>query len=55
MVQVFGFYDKLNDGFAVLVLADIDGANVGVVVGDDGGQLLQHAGAVVAEDRNFDR
>src|ERR1039458_1088542 len=55
MLQVFGFYDKLNDGFAVLVLADIDGANVGVVVGDDGGQLLQHAGAVVAENCNFDR
>jgi ppGpp synthetase/RelA/SpoT-type nucleotidyltranferase len=54
VAHVFGFDDKLDDGFAVLVLADIDAADVGVVVGDDGGQLLQHAGAVVAGDGDLD-
>ena len=55
VAHVLGFGDKLDDGFAVFVLADIDAADVGVVVGDDGDQLLQHAGAVVAEDGDFDR
>jgi len=37
VVEVLGFDDKLDDGFAVFVLTDFDGADVGVVVGDDGG------------------
>ena len=53
--NVFGFGDQLDDGFAILVVADIDAADVGVVVGDDGDQLLQHAGAVVAGDGDLDR
>jgi len=55
VVQVFGFDHKLDNGFAVFALAGFDAADVGVVVGDNGGQLLQHAGAVVAEDGDLDR
>ena len=32
-----------------------DTADIGVVVGDNGGQLLEHAGAIVAEDGDLDR
>jgi hypothetical protein len=39
VVQVFGFDDEFDGGFAVLGMANIDGADVGVVVGDNGGQL----------------
>src|ERR1035437_209597 len=55
VAQVFGFGNQFDDGFAVLVLADIDAADVGVVVGDNGDQFLQHAHAVVAGDGDLDR
>src|ERR1035437_5368386 len=55
MAQVFGFGNQLDDRFTILVLANIDVADVGVVVGEDGDQLLQHSGAVVAGDGEFDR
>ena len=54
VAEVFGFNDKFDDGFAVVVVMDVDAADVGVVVGDDGGEFLKHAGAVVAVDRDFD-
>jgi hypothetical protein len=37
VVQVFGFYYEGYGGFAVVVAADIYGADVGVVVGDYSG------------------
>jgi hypothetical protein len=37
VVQVFGFYYKGYGGFAVIVAADIDVEDIGVVVGDYGG------------------
>ena len=55
VAEVFGFDDEFDDGFAVVVMADVDAADVGVVVGDDGGEFLQHAGAIVAVDRDLDR
>ena len=55
VAEVFGFDDEFDDGFAVVVVADVDAADVGVVVGDDGGEFFQHAGAVVAVDRDLDR
>src|ERR1035437_274132 len=55
VAYVFGFGYQFDDGFAVLILADIDAADVGVVVGDNGDQLLQHAHAVVAGDGDLDR
>ena len=54
VADVFGFDDEFDDGFAVVVVADVDAADVGVVVGDDGGEFFQHAGAVVAEDGDLD-
>src|ERR1035437_7932412 len=55
VAQVLGFHHKLDHGLTVFGLLGIDAANVGVVVGDDGGQLLQHAGAIVAVDGDLDR
>jgi len=37
VVHVFCLDNKLDDGFFVLGLADVDAADVGVVVRDDGG------------------
>src|ERR1017187_6857721 len=54
VMKVLGFGDKLDDSFAVVVFPDFDSADVGVVVGDDGGQFLQHAGAIVAGDGDLD-
>ena len=54
VAQVFGFDDEFDDGFAVVVVMNIDAANIGIVVGDDGGKLLQHAGAIVAVDGDLD-
>src|ERR1035437_6620170 len=54
VAQVFSFHYKFDEGFPVFGLTGINAADVGVVVGDDCGQLLQHAGAVIAEDRDFD-
>src|SRR6185312_8638954 len=60
--------DSGDDAFEVLHVFDIDGdvdggaaiagahvhvANVGIVVADDRGDLFQHAGAVVADDRQL--
>ena len=36
------------------VALEAGGADVGAVVGDDGGELLEEAGAVVAEDGELD-
>ena len=37
VVQVFGFYNEGDGGFAVFGAADIDVEDIGVVVGDYGG------------------
>ena len=37
VVHVLSLDDKLDDGFFVFRFADVDAADVGVVVGDDGG------------------
>ena len=55
MPQVFGFHDKLNERLAVLIVAYIHAPDVGVVVGDHGGQFLQHPRAVVAENGDLHR
>ena len=54
VAQVFGFHYKFDDRFAVFVVVDVDAADVGIVVGDDGSEFFQHAGAVVTEDGDFD-
>src|ERR1035437_3452803 len=53
--DIFGFNHKLDDGFAVLVVAHLHTADIGVVIGDCSGQFLQHACAVVAEYGDLDR
>ena len=55
VMHVFSFDDKLDDGFVVFCFADVDITNVGVVVGNHGREFFEHAGAVVAEDRDFNR
>jgi hypothetical protein len=32
VAQVFGFNDKLDDGFTIVFVADVDAADIGVVV-----------------------
>ena len=54
MTQVFGFDDELDHCLTIVIVMDIDAADVGVVVGDDGGEFFQHAGTVVAVDGDFD-
>src|SRR5208337_3898398 len=55
VAHVFGFSNQIDDGLAIIVLANFDAADIGVVVGDNGNQLLQHAGAVVAGDSDLNR
>src|SRR4051794_14189426 len=53
MLYVFGVYRDVDGGLRVGG-AGFDVADVRVVVGDDGGDLLEHTGAVVAIEREFD-
>src|SRR3954470_13755309 len=53
MLYVFGVHGNVDGGLRVGG-ARFDVADVGVVVGDDGGDLLEHAGTVVAIEREFD-
>ena len=55
VAQVEGLDDEVDDGSAVGDGVGTGGADVGAVVGDDGGELLEQAGAVVAEHGEFDR
>ena len=55
VAEVEGFDDEFDvGGDAVGVGFAVDGADVGVVVGDGGGELFEHAGAVVAGDDEAD-
>ena len=55
VAEVEGFDDELDvGGGAVGVAVGVDGADVGVVVGDGGGEFLEHAGAVFAGDDEAD-
>ena len=54
VTDVDGFDDEVDDCAAVGVGAGGGGADVGAVVGDDGGELLEQTSAVVAEDGEFD-
>src|SRR5947209_11970480 len=47
--------DSNVDGSATIAGTDIHVADVGVVVADDGGDLLQHAGTIVAYQRQLHR
>ena len=50
VAEVEGFDDEINvDGF-VIGGAGLDGFDVGAVFGDDGGEFLEQAGAVVDDD-----
>jgi len=40
VMHVLGFRHKLDDGLFALFVMDLNAADVGVVFGDDGGQLL---------------
>ncbi len=50
VAEVYGFDDEVYVDDAVDGLGCGDGADVGAVFGDDGGELFQQAGAVVADD-----
>lgn len=55
VAEVEGFDDEFYvGGGAVRVGVGVDGADVGVVVGDGGGELFEHAAAVVAGDDEAD-
>ena len=54
MADVDGLDDEVDDGASVGGGVGAGGADVGAVVGDDGGELLQQAGAIVAEHGEFD-
>ena len=55
VAHVFGFHHEMDYiRFALIVATQVHGANVGVFVGDDGGQLFQHA-AASAVDNDLDR
>ena len=54
VADVDGFDDEVDGGAAVGVGVGGGGADVGAVVGDDGGEFLEQAGAVVAEDGELD-
>lgn len=54
VAQVFGFDNEFDDSFAVVVVVNIDPADIGVVVGDHGCEFLQHASAIVAVDGDLD-
>ena len=54
VADVNGLDDEVDDGASVGGGVGGGGADVGAVVGDDGGELLEEAGAVVAEDGEFD-
>ena len=51
VAHILGFHHKLDNRFAVFVTLQFHAANVGVLVGDHGGQFLQHPGTVVAVRR----
>src|SRR6185437_8566543 len=54
VLEVFNVNYHVNVGLAVGG-ADFDVAYVGVVVADDGGHLLEHAGAIIVKQRDFYR
>ena len=54
VADVDGFYDKVDDGITVWCGFGVDGANVGAIVGDDGCEFFEDAGAVFAEDGEAD-
>ena len=55
VAEVEGLDDEFDvGGDAVWVGFGVDGADVGVVVGDGGGELFEHATAVVAGDDEAD-
>jgi len=54
VADVDGLDDEVDDRATVGGGIGAGGADVGVLVGDDGGELLEQAGAVVAEDGELD-
>jgi len=53
MTQVFCFDYKFDDRFAIVIMVDVDAADVGVVIGNHSGEFLEHAGAIVAINRDL--
>src|SRR5579862_661722 len=53
MTHILGLDDELDDGLPILIAANLDATDIGVIVGDHGGQLLEHTGAIITEDRDF--
>src|SRR6478752_8140125 len=53
MAKILSLYNKLHNSLAVFIFANVDAADIGIVVGDNRRELFQHAGAVVAEDRDL--
>src|SRR3954454_8014382 len=50
--DVFRLQNKFHDRLAILAGARVDAADIGTVVADDGGQVLQHARPIVAVDNH---
>src|ERR1700760_418575 len=53
--EIFGFKDELNKCLGTIAGFGIDAADVGAVVTDNGGHLLEHACPVVTVDHDLDR
>src|SRR5262245_29119882 len=53
VLHVFDVDHDINGGAAVGG-ASFDVTDIGIVIADDGGQLLEHAGAIVAKHRQLD-
>ena len=55
MAKILSLYNELHNGLAVFILANVNAADIGIVVGDNRCEFFQHAGAVVTENRDLYR